>query len=610
MGQVQRVTIADSLADTDSPWLSILELLDLGIGATSGNGREDLKNGLQIARDRLARPHAVVAVVGEFKKGKSSLVNALLGEAVCPVDDDIATTAVTFIRHGEAPQIRAWRRGSDSPEDVAFLGEIAASVRELGQMNEVERLDVELPNQFLAGGIALIDTPGAGAASRHAALALAFLKVADALLFVTDASAPLSGDELSFLTEATSVCPVVLFCLAKTDLYPRWRDIQQLDAASLHAAQLPVMPVPVSAALRLAALSIGDAQLNAESGFPELLESLDSGVLRSAKRFAAYRALFEVEAGFLQLRQPLGAELEALRSPESTAAALEDLRAGRARLDKLRQAGSRWGTVLSEGFADLSTESDYKFRSALRDLNRKIDALLETADPRKDWRSVTDEIRADMAFAVRALVRELEEGAAKVGRAVATVIAEDDPGLDLPTFRTPQLDIGRYWSEKEQRDVLLLGQLGLGYASLKGAQGGIMLVNLLGGLAGVVLSTTATLGVGALFGGKQIWDERNRRMSQRRQQARGVIRQFIDDIQFEASKTTRDLVRDLQRMQREYFAEELTQRMRTQNAVIEASQRGAEAAEGTRLNRIAELQQMDQAIESILQRVASERAGL
>ena len=53
-------------------------------------GRADLVDRTTAAAARLRRPSTIVCVVGEFKQGKSSLVNGLLGQAVCPVDDDLA----------------------------------------------------------------------------------------------------------------------------------------------------------------------------------------------------------------------------------------------------------------------------------------------------------------------------------------------------------------------------------------------------------------------------------------------------------------------------------------------------------------------------------------
>ncbi|MEL7209648.1 MAG: dynamin family protein, partial [Actinomycetota bacterium] len=65
--------------------------------------RADLAQRLVQTKRRIDDPSLYVLVVGEFKQGKSSLVNALVGRDVCPVDDDIATAVPTALRHGPDP---------------------------------------------------------------------------------------------------------------------------------------------------------------------------------------------------------------------------------------------------------------------------------------------------------------------------------------------------------------------------------------------------------------------------------------------------------------------------------------------------------------------------
>ena len=72
--------------------------------------RDDLVGRATAASARLKRPSTVVCVVGEFKQGKSSLVNGLLGREVCPVDDDLATAAITLVRFGEKESVTIRRK--------------------------------------------------------------------------------------------------------------------------------------------------------------------------------------------------------------------------------------------------------------------------------------------------------------------------------------------------------------------------------------------------------------------------------------------------------------------------------------------------------------------
>ena len=80
----------------------LMALIEQGIALASSGDRTDLRRRLELARERLQAPDIRVIVVGEFKQGKSQLVNALVNAPVCPVDDDIATAVPTTVRYGEA----------------------------------------------------------------------------------------------------------------------------------------------------------------------------------------------------------------------------------------------------------------------------------------------------------------------------------------------------------------------------------------------------------------------------------------------------------------------------------------------------------------------------
>ncbi len=78
-----------------------LALVNLGLKATEAYERPDLGERLQSVSGRLADNTTNVVVVGEFKQGKSSLVNALVNAAVCAVDDDIATAIPAYLTYGD-----------------------------------------------------------------------------------------------------------------------------------------------------------------------------------------------------------------------------------------------------------------------------------------------------------------------------------------------------------------------------------------------------------------------------------------------------------------------------------------------------------------------------
>src|SRR3954451_13000634 len=94
--------MADSTS-TPTPREAATALLDVCVQAANVYQRDDLGGRLSHARERLVDPLFHVLVVGEFKQGKSSLINALLGVDVCPVDDDIATAVPTLLRWSDEP---------------------------------------------------------------------------------------------------------------------------------------------------------------------------------------------------------------------------------------------------------------------------------------------------------------------------------------------------------------------------------------------------------------------------------------------------------------------------------------------------------------------------
>src|SRR5262245_50683182 len=80
-----------------------LATVELAGKAAVAYERPDLGERLSKARDRLVDPAFYVLVVGEFKQGKSTLINSLLNAPICPVDDDIATATPTIIRYSDEP---------------------------------------------------------------------------------------------------------------------------------------------------------------------------------------------------------------------------------------------------------------------------------------------------------------------------------------------------------------------------------------------------------------------------------------------------------------------------------------------------------------------------
>jgi predicted GTPase len=215
-----------------------VEVIDVAAAALARYDRPDLAARLGHTRERVRRGRVRVLVVGEFKQGKSMLVNALVGAPVCPVFDDVATAVPTVVHHAESVSVTLVRGAGTAVERVQVpAAELADHVCEQGNPGNREgwsHVEVGVPRPVLAGGLEIVDTPGVGGlTSVHGAATTAALPSADAVLFVSDASQEYTAPELEFLAHAAAVCPTVACVLAKNDLYPEWERIAELNRGHL-----------------------------------------------------------------------------------------------------------------------------------------------------------------------------------------------------------------------------------------------------------------------------------------------------------------------------------------------------------------------------------------
>ncbi|MFD0531772.1 dynamin family protein [Kitasatospora arboriphila] len=170
---------------------------------------------LAAAEGRLRDGTLTVVVCGEFKRGKSTLLNALLEEPdLFPRDTYFATSLVTTAAYGPQERVVVTLdppdgQGDGGPQQLEItrdrIAEYATESGNPGNLKRVRLISVHLPNPRLATGLVLVDTPGVGAVHReHTAVTTGFLPQADALVFVADATQPLTESELRFLTRAAA----------------------------------------------------------------------------------------------------------------------------------------------------------------------------------------------------------------------------------------------------------------------------------------------------------------------------------------------------------------------------------------------------------------------
>jgi GTP-binding protein EngB required for normal cell division len=182
---------------------------------------------LAVLRERVRDNRLQLAVLGQFKRGKSTFINALLGAPLLPVAVVPLTAVPVFIAWGQTAYVRVRFTDGRPPEELSadepdairdflfrFVAEEANPENRLG----VSRVDLFYPAPLLSDGTLIIDTPGIGSTFRHnTEAALDVLPECDAALFVVSADPPITEIELEYLREVNEKAARIFYILNKID---------------------------------------------------------------------------------------------------------------------------------------------------------------------------------------------------------------------------------------------------------------------------------------------------------------------------------------------------------------------------------------------------------
>ncbi len=573
---------------------SAVAVVEAGVRACEAYGRADLAARLSRARRTLADPAVHVVVVGEFKQGKSSLVNALVAATVCPVDDDVATAVPTYVRHGPSPAACLLVEGDPPSREAIELAETSRYVIENGGRTApsgatVAGVEIMLPRRMLAGGLVLVDTPGVGGlGSLHAAASLAAIAMADGVIFVSDASQELTASELQFLRQARGLCPTVVCALTKTDFYPAWRTIRDINAGHLRALD-DIDIVPVSSALRSRAAKLNDTALDAESGFPELIRWVSQRVGRGAADTVAANAAGDVIDACDQISAQFRAERDALADPAAAARVVDDLAAARSRLEGLRSAAAKWSQTLTDGAADLNADVDHDLKARVRQVLQEADEAVETSDPADTWPEMEAWLRSRTSYEVLANYTLLRDRAEELSQEVALHFREATGQVlgELSVFNPTPLVSEQRVDHKIEMERMKAGQQA--WVALKSAYGGVLMFTMIGAMTGITLGPIVA-GIGLVMGHKGLREEKKRQLAQRRSQARNAIRRYCDEVSFVMGKDSRDTLRRIQRELRDYYANLAEELNRSNAEALNAATESAKRGQADRAGRLRDIE--------------------
>ncbi|WP_261165288.1 dynamin family protein [Microbacterium sp. Marseille-Q6965] len=569
-------------------------------------GRSDLVQKLEATRERLLDPHVRVIVVGQFKQGKSKLVNALINAPACAVDDDVATSVPTAVGYGTTPSAAVLVRREDGPDEAVErvpieLDRLAEYVSERGDADvrqDIVGAEVVLPREILRGGLRIVDSPGVGGIESTRSLAtLSALSTAHAVLLVSDASQEYTEPEIQFLKHALRVSPNVAAVLSKTDLYPEWRQIEQTDRS--HLGEIGEVPMfAVSSDLRMLAADLQDRELNDESGFPALVSHLRRDVLGRAEALHQRAAAHDLVSVIDQLSMAARSELSALQHPEDTPRMIAQLEEAKSRADEFRSRSSRWQVTLADGIADLIADTEHDLRDRLRKVQREGEAAIDEGDPGPIWDQIAEWLDRRVNAAVsetfvwmndrsRWLSEQVAENFVAGEQEIPLIDVGDVDGVLDPVEALQELDEGRLSATEKI------------YIGVRGSYGGVLMVGLATSLVGLALINPISLLAGVLVGRRAYREDMSSRLSRRQMEAKNLLRRHVEDVVFQVGKQLKDRLRVVQRVARDHFGSIADELHRSLADSVLAAKQAAATYSADRDGRIKQLQAQLQRIEQL-----------
>jgi hypothetical protein len=277
-------------------------------------GAEDVSQESRELAARVSEGRFYVACVGQFKRGKSTLINALIDQPILPTGFIPVTAVPTVVRFGERAKARI-RTQEGAWSDILISDLKQYVTEELNPENQkgVQGAEVFVFSPLLSSGLCIVDTPGLGSVfTGNTAATQAFIPHIDAALVVVGADPPLAGEELTLVEAVGEQVQELMLVLNKAD---RTTDAER-EAASNFTRQLlrkklrrevgPVFEV--------------SAQERAENRGPErdwgkLIQALQSLVDDSGRQLVRAACDRGIERLGEQMLAIIGEHRDALRRP-------------------------------------------------------------------------------------------------------------------------------------------------------------------------------------------------------------------------------------------------------------------------------------------------------
>jgi GTPase SAR1 family protein len=178
--------------------------------ASGSLGLEKIVDELEVVSENLQEGVFRLLILGDMKRGKSTFLNALLGEEVLPTDVNPCTAVLTVIRYGKEKKVTVYFNDGKEPDALSFEDftecytinpEESKKLEEEGKsaFPDIEYAVVEYPLPLLEKRIEIVDSPGLNDTESRNELSLGYIKNCHAVMFVLKATQFFTQNERRYL---------------------------------------------------------------------------------------------------------------------------------------------------------------------------------------------------------------------------------------------------------------------------------------------------------------------------------------------------------------------------------------------------------------------------
>lgn len=575
----------------------------------------DPETAAYLQRMRGVRPDKpTVVIVGEAKRGKSSLLNALINvPGLSPVDARVATSTYLVFRRGAENSARALLAGNDTPVPIPIdrMRDWATDLGNRGERQPPRLIEVECTSPLLSN-LNLIDTPGVGGLdAAHGEIALRAIARATALLFVVDASAPFTKPELDFLLRASQTVDLVIFAVTKIDAYRGWRQIVEDNRALLreHAPRFAESEmIPVSSKMFEQAAAMGSSELavalRKESNIIPLQMALQTKVAAKSAALHEANVLRTLSSQLTGVQSQLQGQIAASQPDPVRAAQLKE---NRERLLAAKKQDSKaWQLKLRGDMSRARVDTMADIQNEVREQLQYWRAAIDRAD-----RSMLPRLGPELDAAIQALsMRVADRQVRRLGRVADNVLRTMFAPYEMaevyaslrraPSLRKRTMPPRKREASMEEKVVAITaitGGVGIGRM--------VTMLPIFGAATAVALPISIALGLGAA--GWMIWMRRQgadrthlkQWVAESMQETRSAFEanatsQFIDAEQALTLALDRALTRRI---------ETVDKQIRQIDEIMKVDKRDRDARVAALTKQLTEVKQLINAIEQLLPRL-------